>query len=245
MLAGRYLDNRAVIGYDLMNEPFMGSGVSQVMPAMLQAYAGLLVAEGQDPPPSMEEMAEMWSTEEARNKVYEKLSDPEKFSVIADALYAVQAPFEKEVLMPFYQECRDAIREVDSNHIIFIEHAIFANSGALTGIQPLLKENGERDPLVAYAPHGYDLVTDTGNQAASSLERVRFIFDRINQNADRLDMPVLVGEWGAFYGAEDPAVVEQAEFILDQYDKHGFSHTYWSYFDGLEKMPYFEALQNR
>jgi endoglycosylceramidase len=137
------------------------------------------------------------------------------------------------------------IRSLHSRHIIFIEHAIFANSGALTAIQPLFNEKGERDPLVAYAPHGYDLVTDTNNQAASSLERVRFIFDRIKLNADRLDMPVLVGEWGAFYSAGDPAVVEQAKFILGQYDQHGFSHTYWSHFEGLEGMPYFKALQNR
>jgi endoglycosylceramidase len=244
-VAERFADQAHIIGYDLMNEPFMGSGAAQIMPAMLQAYAELLVSEGQEPPPTMEELAQMWSSEAERNKVYEKLSDPEKFSVIADAMYSIQAPFEKDMLMPFYQKCRDAIREVDPHHIIFIEHAIFANSGALTAIQPLFNEKGERDPLVAYAPHGYDLVTDTENQAASSLERVRFIFDRIKQNADRLDMPVLVGEWGAFYSAGDPAVVEQAKFILDQYKKHGFSHTYWSYFEGLEKMPYFKALQNR
>lgn len=243
-VAERYAGQSHVIGYDLLNEPFMGSGATQIMPAMLQAYADLLISEGQVPP-SMEELAQMWSSEEERNKVYEKLSDPEKFSVIADAIYPIQAPFEKEVLMPFYQKCRDAIREVDPHHIIFIEHAIFANSGALTAIQPLLDENGERDPLVAYAPHGYDLVTDTQNQAASSLERVRFIFDRIEQNADRLNMPVLVGEWGAFYSAKDPAVVQQAEFILNLYKQKHFSDTYWSYFEGLDKMPYFQALVNR
>lgn len=242
-VAERYANQVHVIGYDLMNEPFMGSGAAKIMPAMLQSYAELLASEGQVPPPSMEELAQMWSNEEERNKVYEKLSDPEKFSVIADAIYPVQAPFEKEVLMPFYQECRDAIREVDLHHIIFIEHAIFANSGALTGIEPLLNEKGERDTLVAYAPHGYDLVTDTQNQAASSLERVRFIFDRIEQNADRLNMPVLVGEWGAFYSAHEPAVVQQAEFIMDLYEKKHFSDTYWSYFEGIDQMPYFKVLQ--
>ena len=242
-VAERYKDQTHVIGYDLMNEPFMGSGAGQIMPAMLKAYAELLVSEGQAPPPSMEDLAQMWSSEEERGKVYEKLSDPEKFSVIADAIYPVQAPFEKDILMPFYQKCRDAIREVDPHHIIFIEHAIFSNSGALTGIGPLFNEKGERDTLVAYGPHGYDLVTDTKNQAASSLERVRFIFDRIKQNADRLDMPVLVGEWGAFYSATDSAVVQQAEFIMDQYEQKLFSDTYWSYFEGLDQMPYFKALK--
>lgn len=244
-VAERYKDQNHVIGYDLMNEPFMGSGAGQIMPAMLKAYAELLVSEGQVPTPSWEELAEMWTSEKERNTVYEKLSDPEKFRVIADAIYPVQAPFEKEVLMPFYQKCRDAIREVDPHHIIFIEHAIFSNSGALTGIEPLFNEKGERDTLVAYGPHGYDLVTDTKNQAASSLERVRFIFDRIKQNADRLDMPVLVGEWGAFYSAKDSAVVQQAEFIMDQYEQKLFSDTYWSYFEGLDQMPYFKALLDR
>jgi endoglycosylceramidase len=72
-VAERYSDQAHIIGYDLINEPFMGSGAEQILPAMLQAYAELLVSEGQEPPPTMEELAQMWSSEAERNKVYEKI----------------------------------------------------------------------------------------------------------------------------------------------------------------------------
>lgn len=241
-VASRFSDRTNVIGYDLMNEPFLGSGAVNIMPSLLKAYAELLVSEGQKSPPTEEELAQMWSSEEERTKVYEKLSDPEKFSAVFGAIYPIHAAFEKNILMPFYQKCRDTIREVDPNHIIFIEHGIFANSGVLSDIQPLLDRTGKRDNQVAYAPHGYDLVTDTKNQVASSFNRVKLIFDRIDQNAHRLGMPALVGEWGAFYSAKDPAVVMQAEFIQHLYEQKLFSDTYWSYFEGLDQMPYFKAL---
>jgi len=242
-IANRYADQTIIIGYDLMNEPFMGSEAVNIMPSLFKAYAELLVSEGQVPPPAEEELIQMWSSGEERIKVYDKLSDPEKFSSVFDSVYPLHAPFEKNVLMPFYQKCRDAIREVDPNHILFIEHGIFANSGVLSDIQPLLTTTGEKDPLVAYAPHGYDLVTDTRYQEASSFDRVAFIFNRIDQTGQRLEMPVLVGEWGAFYASEEPAVTEQASFIMDQYERRLFSHTYWSYFERLDQMPYFKALQ--
>jgi len=241
-VADRYANNKTVVGYDLMNEPFMGSDVVHVMPTLLKAYAELLVSEGRVPPPTEEELARMWSSEEERSKVYEKLSDPEKFAYVFDAIHPLHSAFEKEKLMPFYRKCREAIRKADSNHIIFIEHGIFANSGVLSDIQPLLTAAGEKDPQVAYAPHGYDLVTDTKAQAASSFERVNHIFGRIDQTGQRLGMPVLVGEWGAFYASEDPAVVAQTEFILKQFENRLFSHTYWSYFEDLDQKPYFKAL---
>ena len=42
-LAERYADNTTIIGFDIMNEPFMGSGANNVMPLLLEAYAKILV----------------------------------------------------------------------------------------------------------------------------------------------------------------------------------------------------------
>lgn len=240
MLAKRYAAQRHLIGFDLMNEPFLGSGALQIMPLLLQAYGQMRAEAGQ--PLAEEALRARWESPQGRAEVFAELADPEKFARVFDAMQPLHAAFEREQLMPFYQACRDAIREVNPHHILFIEHGIYGNSGLLTGLQPLADGQGGVDARVAYAPHGYDLVTDTDAQAASSLARVQHIFDRIEQNADQLEMPVLVGEWGAFYGAKAEAVVEQARFILQLFEQKKFGHAYWSYFEGMEEQAYFQAL---
>ncbi len=242
-LAERFAGYRNVAGYDLMNEPFPGSAAVRIMPSLMQTYASVMAEKEQKPLPTEEELANIWTSVEGRAKVYKDLSDTSVFSRVFEAIYSIQAPFEEDILTPFYQKTRDAIREVDPYHIIFIEHAIYGNSGTRSAIQPLTDASGRKDTLVAYAPHGYDLVTDTDIQEASSLNRVGFIFERIYQSGNRLDMPVLVGEWGAFYGNQHQAVVNQADFIINEYERRLFSHTYWSYFNELEKMPYFSILK--
>ncbi len=241
-LAERYADNITVIGFDLMNEPFMGSGATRMRELQLKAYAEMLTESGEQLPDT-EELIRMLETKEGRIKIFEDLIDSGKFKRIVDAVYPIQEPFESGVLMDFYQRTRDTIRKVNKHHIIFLEHGIFSNSGLLSAIRPLVDKNGHVDSLVAYAPHGYDLVTDTEYQEASSFDRLNFIFERIETTADRLNMPVIIGEWGAFYSNEHPAVVAQADHILSIYEKKLFSDSYWSYFNELDKMPYFEVLK--
>lgn len=173
MLAERYKNDRGIIGFDLMNEPFMGSQAQQVMPLMIQA-------------------------------------------------------FESDILNPFYQKLRDSIRTVNTNHILFLEHNYFANTGIPSAIEIPLNENGEKDPLVAYAAHGYDLVTDTKEVGSPSSARVDFIFRRIKKKADELNVPLLVGEWGA-YGGDHPIYAETSAFIMSLFEEFGCSHTYWNY----------------
>src|SRR5690625_7014008 len=44
-IAERYADNRTVIGYDILNEPFIGSDAQHVMPILLTAFAGVYAEE--------------------------------------------------------------------------------------------------------------------------------------------------------------------------------------------------------
>lgn len=241
-LAARYADKSHVIGYDLLNEPFIGSGAVEVIPSIFKAYAEVLVEKDQSAPPTEEEISKMWTTETGKKEVYGDLSDTTVFARVFDSVYPIQAPFERNQLQSFYQKTRDAIRQSDPDHIIFMEHAIYSNSGVLSAVQPLTTPTGDIDEQVAYAPHGYDLVTDTEIQETSSLSRVGFIFSRIDQTADRLEMPVVVGEWGAFYGNDHQAVVSQAEYIMRIFERNQFGDTYWSYFKDLPEQPYFNAI---
>ncbi|MEA1877646.1 MAG: cellulase family glycosylhydrolase [Bacteroidota bacterium] len=233
MLAERYKDDQGIIGFDLMNEPFMGSQAQQVMPLMIQAYAHQLMdmesawKEGslED---KMQELAARWADEHERLEILRTLENPSLYAPVIESSGPLCQTFESDILNPFYQKLRDSIRAVNAYHILFLEHNYFANTGIPSAIEIPLNENGEKDPLVAYAAHGYDLVTDTKEVGSPSSARVDFIFRRIKKKADELNVPLLVGEWGA-YGGDHPIYAETSAFIMSLFEEFGCSHTYWNY----------------
>uniref|UniRef100_UPI00321756CA cellulase family glycosylhydrolase n=1 Tax=uncultured Draconibacterium sp. TaxID=1573823 RepID=UPI00321756CA len=238
-IASRYATNTTVIGYDIMNEPFMGSSAQNVMPLMLGAYAQVLVETTGQAPPSAEELGEMWANEESRLKALDLISSRDKYSKVVDAVYELSADFEKNMLQPMYQKVADAIREVDTNHILFLNHNYFVNTGVSTALEATKLPDGTRDPNVAYAAHGYDLVVDTKEVENPSYERVEFIFDRIAESGKRMNMPVLVGEWGALHG-KSPKMIETARHLVNIMEKYNFNNTYWAYYNDIGDYPYFK-----
>ena len=239
LIAERYADNTTVIGYDIMNEPFMGSSAQNVMPLMLGAYAQVYAEETGEMPPSAEELGAMWADEKSRLEALELVATREKYSKVVDAVYELSADFEKNQLQPMYQKMANAIREVDRNHILFFNHNYFVNTGVSTALEATKLPDGSRDPNVAYAAHGYDLVVDTEEVENPSYERVKFIFDRIAESGKRMEMPVLVGEWGALHG-QSPKMIETARHLVGLFEGHKFSNTYWAYYTDIEKSPYFK-----
>ncbi len=236
----RYADNKTVIGYDIMNEPFMGSGARQVMPLLLGGFAKILVEKTGQAPPSEEALMYMWSAE--RVQVFELLSEKEVYRKLIDSIYELNASFERGTLTAFFQKARDAIRKVDQNHIIFTEHSYFTNMGVTGALGEIVDENGIKDPLVAYAAHGYDLVVDTEGLTSGSNDRVELIFERIAETGKRLDVPVLIGEWGALHG-NSPDLVPIANYLMQLFNKHKFSDAFWAYYRSLESTVFVEALK--
>ena len=239
-LAKRYSNNTTVIGYDIMNEPFMGTSANEVMPLMLGAYAQVFAEETGQTPPSAEELGAIWGDEKSRMEALGFISTKERYSKVVDAVYELNAAFEKNELQSMYQKAAYAIREVDKNHILFLNHSYFANTGVSSAIEPTKLADGTVDPLVAYAAHGYDLVVDTKEVDSPSYQRVEFIFDRINETGKRMNVPVLVGEWGAFHG-KSLKMIETAQQVVNLFESHNFSNTYWSYYDEIINDPYFKT----
>jgi endoglycosylceramidase len=100
---------------------------------------------------------------------------------------------------------------------------------------------GERDPLQAFVPHGYDIVVDTPELAAANSARVQLIFDRHAETAKRLQMPMIIGEWGAF-GNSDERILPSAGVIQRLFEKHLCGDTYWDYGRNIQQQAYFETL---
>jgi len=133
---------------------------------------------------------------------------------------------------------------LDSTHILFFEHAYFSNTGIASGVDRINLKNGTPDPLVAYAAHGYALLVDTKVNDVQSSERVEFIFSQINKVSEEKNLPVLVGEWGAFHGDSEGNAIS-AIFIRNLFDQFHFGHTYWAYYNGIENHPYYYQTFNR
>ncbi len=237
-IAERYKDNPTVIGFDIMNEPFMGSEANTIMPKLLEAYAMVVAETTGKQPPGPDELMAIWTNEESRLEALKLIAEADKYSRVIDAIYEVNAPFEQTTLSDFYQKARNAIREINKNHIIFMEHGYFNNTGVKSALRPILDENGNPDPLQAYAAHGYDLLTDTKEVESPSYERVEFIFSRISETSERLNMPVLLGEWGAYH-SKSSKMVETAAHAVELVEKLNFSNTYWAYYKDIDQYPYF------
>lgn len=238
-VARRFAGNKTVIGFDIMNEPFNGSQGNYVLSGILEEYAKLY-AEETGKILSQNEVLAIWADENSRFEALTRMQDSGKYSRVLNGATELCRQFDKNTLQPMYQHVSEAIREVDTTHILFLEHAYFGNTGIRSAIEPIRMKNGENDPLVAYAAHGYDLLVDTKNYDNQSNSRVELIFSRINETSKRMNAPVLVGEWGAFSGNSE-SMSSNACFITKLFEQFSFSNTYWAYYPGIEKDLYFNS----
>lgn len=243
-VAERFRDEPAVLGYDLMNEPFPGRDNARNRLAILIKLVELLPARLGEKTPSLAQLIVLASAPEGRTQIIEWLGDKELFAEMLTAGTPIMQSFERQRLQPMYTRVRRSIREVDHRHIIFLEPATTANIGIASALMPLVDQQGRRDPQQAYAPHGYDIVTDTPQSGAGSGNfRIELIFRRHGEKARELNMPLLIGEWGAYY--ENPLAVDEARFVVAQLDALNCSDTYWAYRRTFSGSPLLQAISRK
>jgi len=237
-LAARYADDPTVAGFDFMNEPFPGStihdGALEVWRAIPDIFRGASMPNGFG--------ALLASLEEKPfpSWLLNALDKPFRHRRVLKALEPMMRAFERDKLMPMYRRTHQAIREVNNTGIIFLEPSVIANIGTPTSIEPLTDAQDMRDPLQAYMPHAYDIVVDTPLSHEPSRNRLDVIFSQKQQDARRLGMPLLIGEWGAFYGnkkTRDAARMKTA--IIETLATGAF---YWDYHRDIADAVYFESL---
>lgn len=239
-IAKRYANNNTVIGYDIMNEPFPGSSGVQSTMVLLSAYGQLhykLTGEVLNE----EQLGAMWASEESRMEALQILSNKENYHFVFSQLFELNQQFETNYLQKMYQKVSNAIREVDTNNILFLEHSYYSNTGVASSIERTTLADGSPDPLVAYAPHGYDLVTDTDAVANASNERVTYIYNQIKSKGKQLKMPVWLGEWGAYYGNSE-SVIPVAKNAISLIEDNKFGNAYWSYDPGTENLKFYNDI---
>lgn len=215
-----------------MNEPFIGSDVKQVNELLfgtfMQLYQERKAME-------IEELFAAWDDPEQKHELLNFLDDMEAFQKVITATAAILQSFDEKVLTRFYEKVAQEIRKVDPKGILFLEANYFSNLGSESMIQPVKNKDGKRDPQQAYAPHTYDFVTDTELSHVPNDEQLRFIYKQHEQTRERLNMPMLIGEWGAFYESEQAAHVSL--FVQRLIEATLSSDTYWDYTPNMDQSP--------
>ncbi len=238
-VAKRFADEPAVIGYDLLNEPFIGSGILVAQAMINRKLMEVFGAEGGAT--AAIGFVQMLADPKRRPQLYERLSDVDAYRSVTQSAEPVFQQFERTKLGPMYQRVANAIRRVDKRHILFIEPSASANSGVTSGLEPVVGPDGTPDPLQAFAPHAYDIVTDMSDVGSADEGRIQFIMGRLQTAARRLKMPMLIGEWGAFPNKDGfkPAARAMVRAMEDTLA----GNTYWYADRHIERHRCFEMLR--
>ena len=235
-VAKRYAKCPSVIGYEILNEPSPGSLMLEAGKMTAETMTGELSKQGLLPDKTDPMTA--WFNPDLRNKILVALNDPKLYLQFVSSAESIHQRFERGQLGSMYRRVTTAIRQVDANKIIFFEPGNASIMGGESDIQPITDTQGKRDPNQALVPHAYDLVTDLPNFPMPTLDRIRLIMQRLRSLSERLNMPVILGEWGAYPG--DRRI--EAQFIVNELEGWRAGDTYWIFGPDLGKAPHIPML---
>lgn len=237
MLARRYKKCKNIVGYDIMNEPFIGSNINKVLSIYLEEIAKYLNTGSTDKSYTPADVLGMWMSDEGKGKLMKLFNDSTLFITAINSIEKVYSEFEIQKLIPFYKRVAKSIRQADACHILFWEPSVSANNGVRSHLQ-IIEEAGLQQGLM---PHLYDLGLDTDMAGLVNSIRLSILFERLAELRQQLGLPLLLGEWGAFYGPAKGAKITSS-IMAAKINQYGFGDTYWSYFKDLPKQDYFHEI---
>ncbi|MEC0094170.1 cellulase family glycosylhydrolase [Paenibacillus macquariensis] len=232
-----FADCSNIIGYDMMNEPYPGSRGQEVFGTIIAAYAQSVMGMTEV---DMEQLSALWFDEEKKQEILVGMADMEIYRILVESAKEASQVFEREVLAPFFNKTAAAIRSVVPDGFLMLETSYFANMGVESGLELVQNNKGMVVHNQVFAPHGYDLVVDTEHYEIYNQDRVDLIFSTHRKVQERLNIPALIGEWGAF--SNHPATFELSKSLISIFEKYLWSNTYWCWCDGFKDSPYTKAL---
>ena len=223
MLAKRYGDKAALFGFDLMNEPFPGSESKKMFAKLVGNVAKNILFNKKIDRKRMLKSAVKRSTPD--------ILDCVGGDVIRDIMVNIdplEARFDYNKYSPFLNKTTAAIREVTNNGIIMMEQSYICNTGIKQSAPPI-SVNGKREPLQCFGPHAYDFAVDTPLYKYANADRVKAFFTEMRNTQLRLNVPVVVGEWGGCSNNKDTSWFPHAFELLDFFDEMQWGQAYWDY----------------
>ncbi len=140
-----------------------------------------------------------------------------------------------EAINSVYRRVVDAIRAIDSGHIIFLEGDVFASRG--DGLEPPFADNlvysGHSYAPVGFGPGAYPGILngkywDRAEQGRSTLRH------QMVKYAHKYDVPLWIGEFGAAFDGpanEKPYRLCAMDDQIDTFEEYGIHWTSWTYKD--------------
>lgn len=225
-------DHNAVIGFDILNEPFPGTDGGKVFKKIASNLVSTTLF---DKSISVSKLLKLALKNETRPKVLDLYGGKELRKVTSAADKLINK-FDTGSYSRFINNAANTIRGLGSDKIVIMENSYYSNLGIPYSC-PAPVVNGEQDKNVVFAPHAYDFMVDTPEYKYASNERIKAIFDEHKRSQERLGVPVIVGEWGGF--TEGNEWFHHIKFLLELFDSNKWSSTYWSYFKGIEESELF------
>ena len=235
MLAKRFGNHPALLGFDILNEPYPGTDGGKVFSLIVKNAVDTTLDNKKI---SKKRLFKSFAHKAPIAKVLNQY-DSNIINGITSPCNDIIEKFDKEMYSPFINKVTAAIREETDNGIIFTENCYYSNLGIPFSAPPVTV-NGEREKNQAFAPHAYDLMVDTPFYKYADNERVGAIFEKRLEEQLKLDVPVLVGEWGG--GVETGNWFEHGEYLLDLFDKNKWSNTYWAFIKEALDTPIMDML---
>ena len=211
-IARIFADCENVIGLEPMNEPFMGS--------LAREAFGVGTMEMLKKNPQFD-----------LNRP--DLIPPEQAAEFMGIVASRLMEFDRTTLMDFYRRMQRAIQKHSDLNIVTGGN-IYCSTDVPTGMERL-EGIGQ-----IYAPHGYDSVVDSDRYEAYSLENVQRVFTGKRQGQERLQLPTIIGEWGAFPSRE--FTNDLIRFMNGILEENLWGSAYCEYHPGQEQDAHFSAL---
>lgn len=225
-LSDIFSDCSNIIGCDFFNEPFLQSGGREIFIRILNGVAETAgkkidfhscFALGREKSGMLLAAAKLLSiirTYPGLVKLLDMLDDKKRFALLVDGKEDIISEFSEKYYQPFINRLG---KEVDCGFCVF-EHSYYSNLGIPFCITPPANS--------VYSPHAYDIFIDSPlyNKFCSN-ERIAFILGRIRENQLKMNVPVVMGEWGgAQSGGKSLAHIDH---IMNAFEKYKWSSIYW------------------
>lgn len=239
-VADKFKDKPNLLGFDIFNEPFPGSAGGRAFFSLVKGVAStVLTHKNVDRKKLLKDLMKA----ETRNDLINVLNDKDVYSEIIKKASKIVHDFDCEYYYPFLKRTAAAIRNVTDKGLILMENCYYSNLGIPCTTPRLVYNDGTVENGLVFAPHGYDLMVDTPAYSNASNERVDHIFNEHARTQERLDVPVIVGEWGGFYNDESgDCSYSHLIHLLQFFDSHKWSNTYWCFWQGIENSKIMEII---
>ncbi len=214
----RIKDKPSLLGFDLFNEPHNGCDGIKTFKKLISNTVKTVFTDKRCNKSQM--LKDILSGH--ADKVFVPFENPELYRKAISSGDDLMRKFDEEMYSPFINKLAKVIRSVTDKGIILFENGYFSNIGIPCSVPPIsidgVKENNQ-----CFSPHIYDIPEDTGvsNTRTQEINAQRF------RDQERLDVPVMVGEWGQFGSSEH--FFNHAEFMLSKFDEYQWSQTYYCF----------------